>query len=262
MSVDTPLARAIDARPAGRRSTGVLAIAFVRQFLYEHLLLSRRGIRFRTRDTAAVRAAYSAMSPAEFDGINARQRWANWRTIPRNLDAHMTARPVCAIDLCCGAGHSTEVLAHVLPIGSRILGLDVSASLVRAARTRPYPDAEGRPCLVRFRVQSVLEPFREPDGALVGDGSVDLVHSSGAVGSHFAPDDTRLLLAETFRVVRPNGLALVDAGPGGTRPGRLEDLLREVGFEVCQRARSCFLDRYWQYCCRRRSGEGPAPLGR
>jgi SAM-dependent methyltransferase len=129
----------------------------------------------------------------------------------------------------------------------------VSPSMVGAARRRRYLDAEGRSVAVRFRVQSVLEPFREPDGALVADASVDLVHSSGAIGSHFEPAATSLLVAEARRVLRPGGLALLDAGPAGTSPRALEQLVTEAGFDVCRRARSCILDRYWQYCCRLRA---------
>jgi SAM-dependent methyltransferase len=105
---------------------------------------------------------------------------------------------------------------------------------------------------VRFRVQSVLDPFREPGGTLVASASLDLVHSSGAVGSHFEPHATRRLLVEIRRILRPGALALLDAGPGGTSPTRLEELLAEAGFDVCRRTRSCWLDRYWQYCCRPR----------
>jgi SAM-dependent methyltransferase len=204
------------------------------------------------------------MSADEFAGINARQSWANWRTIPANLHGHVDGQPVAAVDLCCGAGDSTEVLAHVLPPGSRILGLDSSPGLVRAARGRRYRDARGRLVHVCFRVQSVLEPFRGPDGALVADGSLDLVHSSGAVGSHFAPGATRRLLVEIRRVLRPGALALIDAGRRGTPPDVLEELLADAGFDVCRRSRSCFLDRYWQYCCRLKlpADAGGAPRAR
>jgi len=60
------------------------------------------------------------------------------------------------------------------------------------------------------------------------------------------------LLVEIRRILRPGALALLDAGPGGTSPTRLEELLAEAGFDVCGRTRSCWLDRYWQYCCRLR----------
>jgi SAM-dependent methyltransferase len=246
MSVDAPFSAVRDGGATARRSAGPLALAFLRQLVYEHLVLARRGIRFRSRDERAVRAAYTAMSEDQFEGINARQRWANWRTIPANLRDHVNGRPFAAVDLCCGAGHSTEVLAHVLPPGSRILGLDLSPGLIGAACRRGYRDAAGGLADVRFRVQSVLEPFREPDGTLVPEASLDLVHSSGAVGSHFEPDATRRLLEETRRVLRPGGFALVDAGRGGTSPPRLEELLAAAGFVVCRRSRSCFVDRSWQ----------------
>jgi SAM-dependent methyltransferase len=238
--------RPVPARVRG--SLGALVPAFVRQLLYERVVLAWRGIRFRSSDTRQVHDAYSAMTPLEFDGINARQRWANWRTIPRNLARHLDGQPLEALDLCCGSGDSTEVLAFLLPAGSRVLGLDLSPTLIRAARERSYPRADAGAVDVRFRVQSVLEPFREPDGSLVPGASLDLVHSAGAVGSHFDPRATRAVLTEVRRVLRPGGCALIDAGPGGTRPEELVALARDLGFEVCGRSRSCPLDRYWQYC--------------
>lgn len=84
------------------------------------------------------------------------------------------------------------------------------------------------------------------------DSRAGEVNAIGAVGTHFDPSAARILLREIRRVLRPGGLALLDAGPGGTSPGQLEALAAETGFNVCGRARSCIFDRYWQYCCRSR----------
>lgn len=85
-----------------------------RQWLAERRL-ARRGIHFRDTNLEAVSAAYGAMSAAEFDAINGRQDWANWRTIPRALSGHVPDRPLRILDLGCGTGSSTQVLAWYAP---------------------------------------------------------------------------------------------------------------------------------------------------
>src|SRR5438093_9145319 len=69
--------------------------------------LARRGIQFRATEPAAVAAAYAAMSDEDFAAINARQDWANWRTIPRGLSGHVLDRALRVLDLGCGSGSST-----------------------------------------------------------------------------------------------------------------------------------------------------------
>jgi hypothetical protein len=229
---------------------GLLPLVLLQQAFYEHVLLRRRGIRFRSREAGSVQGAYAAMSPREFDGINARQRWANWRVIPRNLRGRRLEAPLAAIDLCCGSGHSSEVLAHCLPPGSTVLGLDASPELVRVARARASTRTAEEPSSMRFAVQSVLEPFRWPRGRIVERREIGLVNSSGAVGCHFAPPETRHLAREIRRVLRPGGLALIDSGPEGTSGADLVAIFSSLRFEVLGRARSCRFDRYWQYCFR------------
>lgn len=236
--------------PAGlaRRPGGGLLVAVAKQAFYEHVLLRRKGIRFRSSAPSNVRAAYAAMTPGEFDAINARQQWANWRVIPKNLQGRVDG-PLAAVDLCCGTGHSSEVLLRCLPEGSTVLGFDASADLIHVARTRVSANGNGS-SPARFAVQSVLDPFRWPGGRLVERDEIGLVNSSGAVGCHFEPHDTLRLAREVRRVLQPNGLALIDAGPGGTSPGDLVAIYEDLGFQVLGRARSCPFDRYWQFCFR------------
>jgi SAM-dependent methyltransferase len=211
-----------------------------------------RGVTFRGREQNATRLAYCAMSTADFEGINARQRWANWRVIPRNLDAHAPSRPLRALDLCCGVGHSTEVLVHYLSPGSEVTGLEYNPAFVREAASRTYRDENGQLALVRFVTQSVLEGFRTPEGRAVEDGTVDLVNSSGAVGSHFDREATGILAAEVTRVLAPGGLATIDAGADGTSGNDLVDVFVRHGFGVLSRHRSCLVDRFEQVCFRKR----------
>jgi hypothetical protein len=76
-----------------------IVLSFLRQLWTEGKLLLIRGISFRSRDNVAAREAYRQMQLVEFEGINARQRWANWRTIPRNLAGRLPERKLFAVDL-------------------------------------------------------------------------------------------------------------------------------------------------------------------
>jgi SAM-dependent methyltransferase len=237
-----------------------IVFIFLRQAFYESRVRLMKKVSFRWRENDAAVRAYCAMSAAEFRGINARQRWANWRFIPRNLDGRLPAGPVKALDLCCGVGDSTDVLAFYLAPGSEILGLEYNPEFVESARRRELYDENGRPARVRFRVQSVLETFREADGTPVLTGSVDLANSCGAVGSHFDRRTTAVLLDELRRVLKPGGLATIDSGPDGTTPEELVALARKRGFTVLNQTRSCVFDRFAQLCLRsplpRNGGEG------
>lgn len=226
--------------------------SFFRQVWTEGRLLLFRGLSFRSRDNEAAREAYRKMHLNDFEGINARQRWANWRTIPRNLRGRLSHAPVYALDLCCGTGHSTEVLAHHLPEGSKILGIEYNPEFIEAAKKRTYRHFSGKLLQVSFRVQSVLEPFLDERGQRIADSAVDLVNSCGAVGSHFDPQMTRVLAQEVSRVLKPGGLALIDSGLPGTHRGQLTEIFEALGFEVLGSAKSSILDLFTQVCFRKK----------
>jgi SAM-dependent methyltransferase len=219
---------------------------FFKQAWAEARVRSYRHIAFRSRENAKARDAYAAMETWEFEGVNARQAWANWRTIPKNLTPLQLAGPLQAVDLCCGTGQSTAVLAYHLPPGSRILGLDYSPRFIELARSRAYLDGDGREADVRFRAQSVLETLRGGAGEPLPEESVDLVNSSGAVGCHFDPASTEALAGEVARVVRAGGYALIDSGWSGTPSRDVRALFEARGFAERHAARSCFLDPYLQ----------------
>src|SRR4029079_11853434 len=94
----------------------------------------RRGVHSRATAPARVLAAYAAMTHAEFDAINGRQDWANWRTIPRALHGHLPDRPLRVLDLGCGTGSSTRVLAFYCPLGSHITGYEIAEPMLACAR--------------------------------------------------------------------------------------------------------------------------------
>jgi SAM-dependent methyltransferase len=210
-----------------------------------------KHVNFRKNENDQAVRAYSAMSTREFEGINARQRWANWRTIPKNLSGWLPNHPLHAIDLCCGIGHSTEVLAAYLPAGSRILGLEYNPEFVRQARKRRFLHASGKPMEVSFHAQSVLETFHDGKRR-VADASVDLVNSCGAVGNHFTPEATAGLAREIHRVLRPGGLATIDSGLPGTSRSALSRIFAREGFEVNKTAKSVRVDPDTQICFSKR----------
>jgi SAM-dependent methyltransferase len=223
-----------------RHGPGNLLAVCWRQWRAEREL-ARRGVHFRATEPAIVAAAYAAMSDREFDAINGRQDWANWRTIPRCLSGHLPDHPLTVLDLGCGTGSSTRALAFYCPAGSTILGYELVPALAEVARRRAYPHRSGQPARVAFVCQGVTEPLRRPDRGLVPERTVDLVNASGVVGHHLDRHSARPLLAELSRVLAPGGLAVLDVGPT-LRAAPLTRLMREAGFRRLGHWRSWWLD--------------------
>jgi SAM-dependent methyltransferase len=192
--------------------------------------LRRRGIRFRDTDPARVAAAYAAMTDGEFAAINGRQDWANWRTIPRALSGHVPDRPLRVLDLGCGTGSSTQVLAFYAPAGSHITGYEFASALLEAARRRSYCHRDGQSARVDFVCQGVTEALRAADGSLLPDRSVDVVNASGVVGHHLNADSVQPLVAELRRVLVPDGTALLDIGPT-LSAAALTSIMTSAGFQ-------------------------------
>lgn len=208
----------------------------------------RKRVRFRQSHNGRACAAYSAMGIEEFAAINARQAWANWRTIPRNLSGRLPDRALFALDLCCGTGDSTAVLAWYCPVGSHIHGLEYNPAFVATARRRAFVNRHKGRANVGFFAQSVLEAFCDERGRRLPDGCADLVNASGAIGCHFDQTATRRVAAECRRVLRAGGLALIDSGPEGTDRAALLHVFTAGGFAYSGEARSCPLDRMRQLC--------------
>ncbi|MDD5305343.1 MAG: class I SAM-dependent methyltransferase [Elusimicrobia bacterium] len=238
-------------RVARERCKEGLARLFLRQAWAEFSVSVGGRLHFRETENARAVRAYCAMTVPEFEGINARQKWANWRSIPRNLHGRLPRRPCRAVDLCSGVGDSTEVLACYLPEGSEILGLEYNPEFVRKARSRIYRDAQGAPVKAEFRVQSVLEAFRDCSGKRLPDASVDLVNCCGALAVNFDESAIGSLAAEIFRVLQPEGLATVDAPANCSGKERMIRIFSRCRFDALGSAQSCFLDRFSQICFRR-----------
>jgi SAM-dependent methyltransferase len=234
----------IEERDIRRHGPGNLVAVSWRQWRAERSL-ARRGVHFRTTDPDGIAAAYAAMSDAEFEAINGRQDWANWRTIPRSLSGHVPERPLRVLDLGCGNGGSTRVLAFYCPAGSQIIGYELAAPLVEVARRRSYPHRGGRAASVAFVCQGVTEPLRQPDGSLVADGSVDVVNASGVVGHHLNAETVRPLAAELRRVLCRGGVAMLDVGPT-LGDAVLSTIMAGHGLRRLGYRRSCVFDRTGQ----------------
>ncbi|MBI4865036.1 MAG: class I SAM-dependent methyltransferase [Candidatus Riflebacteria bacterium] len=236
----TRLMLTIPEREIARHGPGNILAVCWRQWRTERTL-RRRGIDFRTTDPAAVERAYATMTHEEFAAINGRQAWANWRTIPRAMSGSVPDRPLSIIDLGCGTGPSTEVLAFYAPVGSAIIGYELAAPLLRIASDRPYPNKHGSSVQVSFVCQGIAQTLRRPDGGAVPDRSVDLVNASGIVGHHFTPTTMEPLVRELRRILSPQGVAMLDVGP--TCPARaLISLMVSAGFASVRRCRSCAVD--------------------
>lgn len=227
-----------------RNGPGNIAAVCLKQWQTERAL-ARRGILFRTTDLNAVEASYSAMSEEEFDAVNGRQEWANWRTVARSMSGLVPNRPVQAIDLGCGTGGATRVLACYLHPESRIIGYELAQPLVNVARSRRYLHRSGRPMRVDFVCQGITSRLRGPDGSDLADRSIDLANASGVVGHHLCESTVKDLAVELRRVLVPGGLAMLDPGPALPRP-TLRRVLRPFGFEAIRFRRSSTFDPYGQ----------------
>ena len=208
--------------------------------------LARRGIHFRATAFDQVLAAYAAMTEAEFDAINGRQDWANWRTIPRALSDQVQDGPLRVLDLGCGTGSSTRVLAHYCPLGSRITGYEIAEPLLAFASRRNYRLRDGTKANVDFMCRGVTEPLRQPDA------SIDVINASGVVGHHLEPATIAPLIAEMRRVLVPGGVAMLDIGP--TMPGRELRRLMTADFTYAGHHRSWFGDLTGEMVFRRGDG--------
>jgi SAM-dependent methyltransferase len=219
---------------------------FLKQAWTEFKVSRRTRLRFRAGSNDEAVQAYCSMTPAEFMGVNARQRWANWRTLPRLLVGRLPPRPCRAVDLCSGVGDAAEVLAYYLPPGSSILGLEFNPAFVAYAARRLYRGRDRSPVRTSFHCQSVLETFQDADGRFVPDGSVDLVSCCGALSVNFDVRSLDSIAWEAARVLRPGGIATVDSGKSGVDKDQMVEIFARRGFKAYGFAKSCFVDRFTQ----------------
>jgi SAM-dependent methyltransferase len=198
-------------------------------------------LRFRNQDPKVSARAYSLMTDVEFERINACQAWANWRVLPPLIELVSAPAPWRIIDLGCGQGISTEVLAWCCPPGSSLLGYDLSEIALNIARNRVYHHSAGSAAKVSFRMQEIDQPWKDADGSDIGDSTIALVNASGVVGHHLSDGRMGKIADEIRRVLSPNGWALLDTGPQLSR-WKLERIMQSRGFTHQSHVRSWWLD--------------------
>jgi trans-aconitate methyltransferase len=129
------------------------------------------------------------------------------------IDRHRPAPGDRVVDVGCGSGEFTALLAGLVPRGS-VLGVDPDASMVEAARRHQLPN-----------LQFVQAPAQELD-RVVEAGSVDLVVSRAAL--HWIPLEDHQRCYEAVRtVLRPGGVFHAESGGAGNVP-RLVEVLDDI----------------------------------
>lgn len=208
-----------------------------------------------------VAAGFAALaaSPegADFATYNLPQDWVERRQIPRVLHQRVPARGATILDLGCGPATSTAVLAHFAATDWTIIGYDlIEANITRAqarAASGELRNRAGEAITPHFVCQDIAHPLRDPRGdpntpaaqganpPLLPDACADAAISGGVVGLYMQPDAVRSLAAELFRVLKPGGIAALDAGPATPAP-RLRDVMRCQGFTFLTTAKSFVIE--------------------
>jgi trans-aconitate 2-methyltransferase len=144
----------------------------------------------------------------------------------RNVLARVPLRgDEVAADVGCGTGRLTAELATRLPAG-RLFAVDVSAAMVREARTRLK---SGSPASLKPG-STTIEVIRADASALPFERALDLAFSTATF--HWIHDHARLF-SSLFRALKPGGRLAAQCG-GGPNLDRLyrraEDLMRQPGY--------------------------------
>lgn len=122
---------------------------------------------------------------------------------------HIRPEPERALDIGTGHGEAALLLAREFP-HARVRGVDISEEMIRRAQARIGLDPEGR---VAFKVADAADlPFE--------DESFDLVTQLNVPP----------FFAETARVLRPGGFALIAASWGDRTPFYTPDSVLRRGF--------------------------------
>ena len=131
------------------------------------------------------------------------------------------------IDLACGAGRTTELLAQRCAPGSRVIGVDLSPVMIAAAR------ADCRNPDIDFAVASA-------DALPLPDASFDLAFCNLGLMLFPSPEAA---LAEIYRVLRPGGslrATVWGRSKHSTVMSLLPNVAEELGIPLQQAPRSNF----------------------
>jgi ubiquinone/menaquinone biosynthesis C-methylase UbiE len=108
----------------------------------------------------------------------------------RAIGQFLPDRPVTGLDIGCGTGRYTRLLAGLLPEGSRLLAADVSAAMLATLRASP-----------RGHAARVVPLLAAAEALPLRGASLDVVTAFNSV-HHFGLDR---FLAAAARVLRPGG---------------------------------------------------------
>lgn len=132
-----------------------------------------------------------------YEGLTSQALWRDEISALLALAELNLDRPIRCLDLGCGPGESTFVLAEHLPPRSEVVGIDISRAMVSRARVL----AQRHSGDVRLR-------FEQADATALpfATESFDL-----AIGHSFLylVRDPHAVLVETHRLLRPGGLLLL-----------------------------------------------------
>ena len=195
-------------------------------------------------DADAVRDGFAGLTDEEFAEYNFPQRWVERRTIPRALDGRVPARDAVVLDLGCGPGTSTEIIARFADPSWSILAFDLTPHLVQVAKDRAaragFVNRDGAVITPRFFCQDIGGTLRRDSKALP-NASADFAISGGVVGLYMNPRSVTRLAYELRRVLKPGAFAALDAGPAvGVRV--LKEIMARAGFRHVASYRSIALD--------------------
>lgn len=131
------------------------------------------------------------------------------------------------VDLGCGTG---RLAVHVIPTlaGGHYVGIDISRSMLEAAKKRIDETVPDPPCRVSWVHQTT------PAFALDA-GSVDVICAFSVI-NHMEHEDAYLYFKEALRVVRPGGRFVFSCLPVGTERAR-EVFLKSAAMDMQTRQR-------------------------
>lgn len=195
-------------------------------------------------DAKIVAEGFGALRGADFDEYNLPQVWVERRQIPQAVHGRVPMRDAVVLDLGCGPGTSTEVLAYFADPSWTIIGYDLVEHSIKAARERAarggFRSRAGTVIHPLFECQNIAQPLLLR-GQPLKEGTVDFVISGGVVGLYLRPADVEKLIRDLRRIVKPGGYVALDSGPS-VPPETLRAIARENGLAFRTIAKSFWIE--------------------
>lgn len=196
-------------------------------------------------DEDAVKEGFAGLSDEQFAQYNFPQLWVERRTIPGAINGRIPSRDAVVLDLGCGPGTSTEVLARFADPSWTILAFDLTPRRIELARQRAargeFVNRAGSVITPEFHCQDIGGTLRRGGGEALPTAFADFAVSGGVVGLYMNARSVTRLAYELRRVLKPGTFAALDAGPAvGVR--MLKEIMSRAGFRHVASYRSAPLD--------------------